>query len=265
MDEELQDTGIEPAPAAEVTEPAPVEPEETGDQPAAEPPKKSQGVQKRLDELTREKYEARRDAEYWREMALRQPQPAQPAAPAVEAPPKQEDFPDYDDYLRASARHEVKQELARERQEAEKVQREESQRRAAMDQQTKTTEMIGKGKAAYDDFDIVAFDPKVRITEAVLAAAAESEEGHAIIYHLAKNPAEAARIAALSPVAQVREVGKLEARLTAPPVKQPSSAPAPIKPVGSNEPTNNEPDSTKNPDAWLAWERARVRKLGRRY
>ncbi len=61
----------------------------------------------------------------------------------------------------------------------------------------------------------------------------EEENGADIAYHLFSDKKEFARIAALPVISQIREIGKLSAKLaSAPPkAKQPSKAPAPITPV----------------------------------
>lgn len=67
---------------------------------------------------------------------------------------------------------------------------------------------------------------------AIGAALNASEIAPAIKYHLGKNPGELRRIAALNPVQVIKEIGKLEVKLSEPPpTKQPSSAPPPVRPV----------------------------------
>ncbi|MFZ3044027.1 MAG: hypothetical protein WA058_02890, partial [Minisyncoccia bacterium] len=67
---------------------------------------------------------------------------------------------------------------------------------------------------------------------AIGAALNTSEIAPAIKYHLGKNPAELRRIAALDPIAAIKEVARLEARLSEPTQpKPPSKAPAPLRPV----------------------------------
>jgi hypothetical protein len=58
-----------------------------------------------------------------------------------------------------------------------------------------------------------------------------------VAYHLATNPGEARRIASLDQISQVRELGKLEAKLSAPPapqVKLKTDAPDPPNVVRGN-------------------------------
>ena len=51
------------------------------------------------------------------------------------------------------------------------------------------------------------------------------------------------------------------------PVKKVTQAPEPLTPLSGSKstPPNAEPDPEKDPDAWLAWERARKRKEGKLY
>jgi hypothetical protein len=55
-----------------------------------------------------------------------------------------------------------------------------------------------------------------------------SDKGPELAYHLASNPAEAARISRLSPALQLMELGKLEAKLTAAKAEDRNQAPTPI-------------------------------------
>ena len=120
----------------------------------------------------------------------------------------------------------------------------------------------------YDDFDQVAYNPKLTITEAMAETIRESTVGPEIIYHLGSNPAEAKRIAQLSPLSQAKEIGKLEDKLSSnPPAKRTSSAPAPIVPVagrGSSTPTYDTTDprsiASMSTSEWIAKERERQMK-----
>jgi hypothetical protein len=123
----------------------------------------------------------------------------------------------------------------------------------------------------YDDFDQVAYNPTLPITDPMAATIRESEVGPEIIYYLGQNPAEAKRIAQLSPLTQAKEIGKLETKLaSSPPAKRTSSAPAPITPVtgkGSTTPTFDTTDprsiAAMDTSTWIAKERERqMKKLG---
>lgn len=89
----------------------------------------------------------------------------------------------------------------------------------------------------YDDFKQVAYNPSLSITADMAETIRASEQGPDVLYHLGSNPAEAARISALPPLLQAKEIGRIEAALAAsPPVKRTTSAPPPISPV---TPTRN--------------------------
>jgi hypothetical protein len=92
-----------------------------------------------------------------------------------------------------------------------------------------------------------------------------SDAGPDVAYYLGTNPKEADRISRLTPFLQVKELGKLEAKLADnPPVKRTSSAPAPISPVtarttGSPAFDTTDPRSIKSMSTseWIEAERAR--------
>ena len=84
----------------------------------------------------------------------------------------------------------------------------------------------------YDDYDLVVQNPSLPITQVMANVMYASEIGPDIAYHLGSNPAEAARIAKLSPFLQAKEIGRIESKLLdSPPTRKTSNAPAPITPV----------------------------------
>ena len=98
----------------------------------------------------------------------------------------------------------------------------------------------------------------------------ESEHGAEILYHLAKHPAELKRIAALSPVSAVREVGKLEAALAKPSAPEngtPKITGAPKPPPPTGRPSKTTTDSLDDPEVikdYPKWEKLREAQLQRR-
>lgn len=95
-------------------------------------------------------------------------------------------------------------------------------------------EKSDRGAEKYEDWDEKVGN--IKPDSAMLYAVFEAENGEDIAHYLGSNPKEAARIMALHPAAQIREIGKLEAKLSAEPVKvkAASKAPEPIKPVGGS-------------------------------
>jgi len=120
----------------------------------------------------------------------------------------------------------------------------------------------------YDDFEQVAYNPTLRVTDVMAQVVQSSDIGPEIAYWLGSNPKEAYRISRLNPVLQAKEIGKIEAKLASdPPVKRTSSAPAPIRPVTARNSGNpsydtTDPRSTKtmSTSEWIEADRMRQRK-----
>jgi len=120
----------------------------------------------------------------------------------------------------------------------------------------------------YDDFEQVAYNPKLPITNVMAETIQSSDIGPELAYYLGSNPKEADRISRMTPLGQAKEIGKIEAKLAAePPVKRTTSAPAPISPVtarssGAPAYDTTDPRSTKTmtDSQWIEAERARQMK-----
>ena len=127
-----------------------------------------------------------------------------------------------------------------------------------------------EARSKYDDFEQVAYNPKLPVTNVMAETIQSSEIGPELAYYLGSNPKEAERISRMTPLGQAKEIGKIEAKLSAdPPVKRTTSAPAPISPVtartsGSPAHDTTDPRSTKTMTAsqWIEADRARqIKKL----
>jgi hypothetical protein len=125
-----------------------------------------------------------------------------------------------------------------------------------------------EARTKYDDFEQVAYNPKLPITNVMAETIQSSDVGPELAYYLGSNPKEADRISRMSPLSQAKEIGKIEAKLASdPPIKRTTSAPAPISPVtarssGSPAFDTTDPRSTKTmtDSQWIEAERARQRK-----
>ena len=103
----------------------------------------------------------------------------------------------------------------------------------SQEQEVKTFQsQVDKAIDKYPDFEKVAFTHPF-MTEEMASAIRTSESATEVAYYLGSNLDEAERISNLTPVQQIRAIGKLEAKFENKETRQSSSAPAPIKPVGS--------------------------------
>ena len=121
-------------------------------------------------------------------------------------------------------------------------------------------------RSKYEDFEQVAYNPKLPITQVMAQTIQASDNGPDIAYYLGTNPKEADRIARLAdPFLQAKEIGKLEAKIASEPItKRTSSAPAPISPVtargghsGGYDTTDPRSIKTMTTSQWIEAERAR--------
>ena len=120
-------------------------------------------------------------------------------------------------------------------------------------------------RSKYEDFEQVAYNPKLPITNVMAQTIQASDNGPDIVYYLGTNPKEADRIARLEPFLQAKEIGKLEAKVASEPfTKRTSSAPAPISPVtargsqsGSFDTTDSRSIKSMTTSQWIDAERAR--------
>ena len=207
------------------------EPDAPGDE-TPEPEPKPSGFEKRISKLTYQAREAERQAAYWRGQAEAKgggaPQQGAAQPEATDGPPKQESFETYDEYLRALTRHEIRTEMAQERQKLTR----DLEGRELQGGFEKRVEAV---RAKHEDFDEVAFANDHQVSPTMRDAIMNTQDGAEIAYWLGQHHDESNRIARLSPNHQILELGRISARLAAPPPAPPprlaSTAPAPITPV----------------------------------
>lgn len=205
------------------------EPKDEAEQPA----KKKQTAQERIDEVTRARREAEREAKYWRDVAEGR---IKPAASGAEQRPEEAKAPNPDDfdlgetdpaYIKAVIAHEVKKGV------------DAAKQGMAQDLHVQAEERAWEARQDAARSDFADYDQVVNSTDAegapkwpcsmdMAAAIRTSDAGGYLAYHLASNPEEARRISALDPHSQVRELGKLEAKLEA--ARAPKADPEQPKP-----------------------------------
>lgn len=239
-----EETGTQPevdTAAEELTPPAPTgtetetEPAATPETPAApapaaeDEPKTPAWVQARIDKLTREKWEARRDADAARQLADRlQAQgasaPAEPAAQDIER---------------------LVQQRAVELRDIETF-------------NAGCNATYAKGKSEIPDFDsaVQGYSLLGGAPRPFLEAVTELPNGPQVYYALSKDLDEAQRVLSLPPVRMAVELTRISQKLAAKPAV--SSAPAPIKPIGGSGASDAEPEDMAE---WIKWRERQVKAL----
>lgn len=189
---------------------------------------------------------AREQRKWERERAV---QPVVPQAPVTP-----EQFASNEDYVEALAEQRAEQKLA-----------EREQRKQQTEILNAYHDKEEEVRAKYNDFEQVAYNPNLPITNVMAQSIQASDNGPEVAYHLGANPREAERISRLSPILQAKEIGRIEAQLAAnPPVKKTSNAPSPISPVsarttGAPSYDTTDPRSIKSMSTseWIEAERMR--------
>ena len=178
------------------------------------------------------------------------------AAAEADAEPQEADFDDYGTYQvvkaiwgRGAKSREAEAEKARQAQEAANQRRREAQGH-------EWRAKVEDAKDQFEDFERVVFSPNFQPPDAVTDVILSSDVGPALAYHLASNPAEAARIGNLPPLFAAREMGRLEAKLSAPKARTETKAPPPVKPVRPNSGSAQKSPGEMTPDEYRAYREA---------
>lgn len=229
-----------------------------------EEPKKHDGFQKRIDQLTRKNYEAKQEtADLKARLTALETKPVETKQPEIVAP-KEDDFDDPSAfstananfiadkaakaaYERLSAENEVKDNAARLK---------ERQQELGVKQKTFNVNLESK-RSNFEDYEAVAFGHPFMdgdLAELIIDIGDKAVE---VGYHLGSNLEEAERIFKLSPTHRARELTRLEFKTEAVKANKVSGAPDPIIPLGNSESVQIDPDEMST-DAWLAYRNKQV-------
>lgn len=245
-------------PAQEVEQPEQPEQPQEPEQPEQEPEHKpGKNLQRRIDKLTRERYDAQREAAYWRGLAEGKQPPAPKEDAAIERPDPSQ-FTDQAQYFEAladwKADQKVRQALS-EREKQEQQQSKQHQQAEAIATYQKRAQEFSQESP--DFLDVIESADDVPMSDAMQELILGSEEGPRIAYYLAQNPDTAYRLSQMQPIQAAREFGRIEAQVTAKPAPapKPSSAPKPITPTrGSGGQFTKDPDQMSDAE-WYAFQR----------
>ena len=239
INDELPQTDPVPTPEPVETESEATEVEAQAEELVEPDDKKDPWYKRRIDELTRDKHEARRHAERLEKLleqaaSQRQPEPVT-QAPAIQ-PPDPNDFAggQYDpryiqaqlEYTRVSAVEEAKRAVA-----AEYEQRAQYERQAQAQARLETSEAAARTKFA--DYDAViegiTSDPRLAQNPTIRQALLGLDNGPEIAYTLGKNLDVAYEIANMNPIQAGMKLAELINRAP----RTTKNAPAPVKPIGA--------------------------------
>ena len=238
--------GVTPAQNTAEQAPATAPEGETPETPEQAAKRQGRRFERRLDKAYRREAEARARAELL-ERQLNEFRSK--AAPQEDSgAPRIENFKDVEEYATAKAKFESDKALKAHQEKQRTESWKQTQERISKDWEAKTD----RGTDKYDDFHDIVGD--IKPTAPWALAVMEADNGEEIAYHLGKNIKEAQRIASLPHTAQIREIGKLEAKLAAEPAKPktPSKAPAPITPLSGSAPVVSDvPTDNDDVGAWI--------------
>jgi hypothetical protein len=239
-DKQAPEAVVEETPTEPDTESSQSEPSEENEAKPTEERKPNPKLEKRFSDITRQREEARKEAQQEREarekleaevMALRQQ--SAPKATNVDAKPQPSQFEDAFEYAEALAEWSTEQALVK-RDREEKDRRVDEERQKVI--QTWATKVTA-AKSELPDFDDMVASSDVVVPDHVRDAILESDVGPRILYELADNAELAKKITGMSLSASLREIGKLEARFERKTENAPSNpvgkskAPPPINPI----------------------------------
>ena len=258
----VEATEVEPTEVVEERSEPEIEKTEQEEKPKANPK-----LERRFSEITKQREEARKEAQREREarealearLAALEKQSV-PQAPKVDEEPQPSQFNDAFEYAKALAEYTADKRI-------EEMKRQEAEAKVAQERQKvieSWANKVQKAKEVLPDFDDIVASSDVVVNDDIRDAILESDVGPQILYHLAENDDVAKRISGLSAKQALREIGKLEARFEAKETKpEPtpivrSKAPTPIQPIKGSAPadvplsTNGEWHGT-----FQAWKEAR--------
>jgi len=224
------ESGITDTPANAAADPA--------ETPEEKEKKKGSGVQKRINELTSEKYQYKNKAEELekrlQELELRT-QPKEPVKPKLKDFDSDESYEKaLDAFYTSKSEHDLAVKRQRETEQARQIQ---LQNELAKSAET-FLKRVAVEKTNFEGFDEAMANPAFititkQFTPEIVSLIQSSEKSTALAYELATNLDEAEIIANMSPIQAAHRIAKLESRLEKIKPKTISNAPDPVKNVVS--------------------------------
>ena len=231
--------------------------------------KRKEKIKAEIDALTREKYEAQRQAEQTRQQLeeMQQWVRQQQAPPQYGEMPKLADF-DYDEgrYQQAVQQWHVSNLQQVQEQQNMAAQQYQQQIHAQREAQTLQAK-IAEGTKKYPDFAVKVNDPSLpplrEVNPAAFQAVMESDAGVDVAYYLANNPSDVYALAQMSPMQAIKRVTQLEAMVAKQPPSAATLAPRPPSTLKGSAGTVKDP-SKMSTDEWMKWRNKQTAKQQKR-
>lgn len=192
-------------------------------QESEQPGPRKGGVQKRIDELTRDKHLAKLEAEFWKQKALSPGDKAEATKESVKpsVEPKLDDFATWEDYqkaVRAYDKEQIRTELEAKLQNFGTQQKQQSEAEQRQAEWHEREEAIAKVHSDYKETSEAALEvlaeSKSPSVKAVATAIEGSEVGPELLHYLGQNLEEFEALVALDPKQAERALIRIELRLT---------------------------------------------------
>lgn len=203
--------------------------------------KKPNRVQKRIDEVVRQREEEKRKNESLEARIKELEGKKQNDNKGSDKEPVEDDFETYDQYLDALDKFDKQSDQPSDNKSAPDKKEDNSKDKDELTSSQKTALAMTQERVASadkpDDFDSVALNPELPITGDMLEALAECDDPAKVMYHLGQNKDLAADIAVKSSVQQMRAIAKLDLTITSKPNKPTkiTNAPDAITPVSGTD------------------------------
>lgn len=221
--------------------------------------KKPNKVQERINQLAREKNEARQRNADLEERIKTLESNTVVKETTHKAAPKVEDFDDYSEFETAKEHHIVSQavQAAYDRMTAEQ-----NAKSATIQAEARAVELKSKKQAFdqnvdqkrgnFEEFEEVAYGHSfmdIDLAERIF----EMDKGPEVAYHIGANLDFAEQIFNMTPVQRAQELKNLELSLEGVNPKRVSGAPEPITPISGSENSGNKSPNEMTDKEWLAW------------
>ena len=240
------------------------EEEEPEKKPEPEPEPSSSKVVKRIGDLTKKWRTAERERDFEKDKRREAEVKLKEFLSKVpdESRPLKEDFDDEDDYLEALTDWKIESRFKASQDSVAQEAEEKDEKQAIDDSYEGLDNAMDRGRDKYDDFESLVLAEDLIISPEVMQILLDTESPEEVMYYLASNPEESARISELDPIRVAKEIGKIEVRLTKEekgevkekpkPSKKQSNAPAPITPVKTTGVTEKDPNKM-SPKEYREW------------